>query len=454
MSSIDDTVLPQHAATDQVGERVLVEQTVLLCRYTMVPLVGTVFAGGLLCWLVAQSSGWKASGLWFGALLLCTALRGLTGWLYLSRPRTAAQTRRWLVAILGLTGLAGSIWSVPGALLLPAEPTQGQLVHFMLFFIAAVGVGSLSPVRNAYAALLVPIVLPISVVRFLAGGVENVVMALSALLFIVVMLVVARRQTESLQNLLLLTIEKDQLAAGLLEERDTVNRINRELESFAYSIAHDLRTPLRAINGFASILNEGNARRLDEEGRRCVAAIRDRTLRMSELIDDLLALAHLGRQVIELREVDMTLLANAAAKSVIESFPVAPVAKMTIDPLPASVGDPSMLLQLWSNLIENAVKYSSKRDTPTVTITGRVDGGSVEYTVADNGTGFDMNYYEQLFGVFKRLHRSDEFPGTGVGLAIVQRIVARHGGRVWAQGEPDKGARFSFSLPLASAAHA
>jgi signal transduction histidine kinase len=221
---------------------------------------------------------------------------------------------------------------------------------------------------------------------------------------------------------------------------------NKELESFSYSISHDLRIPLRAVAGYARMLEEDYSDRLDDEGRRLLKVISDNGKRMGNLINDLLTFSRMGRKEIVATEVDMTALAQAVANE-LAGTEASPATQLTIEPMPPAWGDRSLLQQVWSNLMSNAFKYSATRATPEVAIGADEQGGDTIYRVSDNGVGFDMRYYDKLFGVFQRLHSNEEFPGTGVGLAIVQRIVVRHGGRVWAQGEVGKGATFYFSLP-------
>lgn len=211
---------------------------------------------------------------------------------------------------------------------------------------------------------------------------------------------------------------------------------NAELEAFSYSVSHDLRAPLRAINGYTSMLVEDHGE-LPADARRLVTTIRDRGARMGTLIDDLLAFSRLGRQEIRRHPVDM----EALARTVVLELPPGP-AEIQIDKLPRASGDVALLRQVWSNLIANAVKYSRGRARPEIEI-GFADGS---YFVKDNGVGFDMRYADKLFGVFQRLHREDEFEGTGVGLAIVRRIVERHGGEVWAEAKLDAGATVGFTL--------
>jgi PAS domain S-box-containing protein len=217
--------------------------------------------------------------------------------------------------------------------------------------------------------------------------------------------------------------------------------LNKELESFSYSVSHDLRAPLRAMDGYARMLEEDFGARLEDEGLRLVRVVRDSASKMGQLIDDLLAFSRLGRQDVKKQPIDMTALANeVAAETGAQSA-------MEISTLPAAQADRTLLKQVWVNLIGNAIKYSAKAQRPRIEVAGREDAAEIVYWVRDNGAGFDMRYVGKLFGVFQRLHRAEEFSGTGVGLAIVQRIVARHGGRVWAEGELGKGACFYFLLP-------
>jgi PAS domain S-box-containing protein len=234
------------------------------------------------------------------------------------------------------------------------------------------------------------------------------------------------------------------LNAELLENTAQLQATNKELESFSYSVSHDLRAPLRAIDGFALMLQEDCHAMLNDEGRRYLTVIRDNSRRMGALIDDLLAFSRLGRQPVADREINVDSLVREVIE---EAVGAAPAPRIEIDPLPSTRGDRGLLRQVWVNLIANAIKYSSKAAQPHIQISGRQVGTENHYSVRDNGVGFNMAYVGKLFGVFQRLHRADEFGGTGVGLAIVHRVVTRHGGRVWADGEVDRGAVFSFALP-------
>jgi PAS domain S-box-containing protein len=238
--------------------------------------------------------------------------------------------------------------------------------------------------------------------------------------------------------------------AALLEKRveertEQLVAANKELEAFSYSVSHDLRAPLRAVDGFSRILQEDYDEKLDDEGRRVLNVIRNSSQEMGRLIDDLLAFSRLGRSELSGANIDMSALVRSVLDEMRRESGTLP--ELDVQALPSSHGDSSLLRQVWINLISNAVKFSAKVEHPRIEIGGYPEGAARVYYVKDNGAGFDMKYYDKLFGVFQRLHRSDEYPGTGVGLAIVQRVVSKHGGKVWAQGAVKQGATFFFTLP-------
>ena len=238
---------------------------------------------------------------------------------------------------------------------------------------------------------------------------------------------------------------KTELESRVARRTAELEAANKELEAFSYSVSHDLRAPLRAINGFAGMVLEDYGSQLPPEGRNYLERMRKGGLRMGELIDDLLAFARLSRLPLTRQPVDVTQLVKDALA---ELSPAAGerLVETRIGELPGCFGDRAMLRQVWVNLLSNAFKYSRGRN-PAVVQTGcEQKNGQRVYFVRDNGVGFDMQYAGKLFGVFQRLHRPDEFEGTGVGLAIVQRIVHRHGGQVWAEAAPDRGATFYFTL--------
>jgi light-regulated signal transduction histidine kinase (bacteriophytochrome) len=232
----------------------------------------------------------------------------------------------------------------------------------------------------------------------------------------------------------------------LLHARDNLRAANKELESFAYSVSHDLRAPLRHVMGFAELLNKSAGPALDETGQRYVRTISDAAARMGRLIDDLLVFSRMGRAEMMRGRVDLSALVEEVRRDA--AVPDGHRIEWTIHPLPVVTGDASMLRQVVDNLVSNAIKYSSTRETARIDIGARTgDGGETVVFVRDNGVGFDMQYAHKLFGVFQRLHSNDEFEGTGIGLANVRRIVQRHGGRTWAEGAINRGATFYVSLP-------
>jgi light-regulated signal transduction histidine kinase (bacteriophytochrome) len=247
-----------------------------------------------------------------------------------------------------------------------------------------------------------------------------------------------RKQTE--EAIQQLNVELHQHTAQLEEA-------NKELDSFSYSVAHDLRAPLRAVDGFSSILAADYANLLDDNGRRMLGVIRGETERMGRLIDDLLAFSRLGRQAIEPEPIDMQNLAQEVFDGLAAQEPERKL-RLNLQAIPPATGTVAMIRQVWVNLISNAVKFTKGREVSEIEIgvrEGEEDGPI--YFVKDNGAGFDMRFAGKLFGIFQRLHSEHEFPGIGIGLALVQRIVERHGGRVWAEGDIERGATFFFTIP-------
>ena len=248
---------------------------------------------------------------------------------------------------------------------------------------------------------------------------------------------------ESREQLQLLNAD---LEARVRERTEQLSESNGELEAFSYSVSHDLRAPLRAINGFARMLADRHATGLDGEGRRLLGVIRQNALQMAQLIDDLLAFSRAGRAEVRRVPIDVRSLVDTVWAEVVPADAAARP-ELKVEPLPVAFGDPALLHQILVNLLSNAVKFSARSGRPRVEVRGERRGDENVYTVADNGVGFDMEYAGKLFKVFQRLHSQTDFPGTGVGLALVHRIATRHGGRVWAEGRPGEGAAFSFALP-------
>jgi PAS domain S-box-containing protein len=220
----------------------------------------------------------------------------------------------------------------------------------------------------------------------------------------------------------------------------------KDLESFSYSVSHDLRAPLRAIDNFSSILQQEHAGRLDEEGHRLINVVRKNAARMGVLIDDMLAFARAGRRDLMVADVDV----EALVREVLDDLAPAAVdrqIKVSVGPLPRARADLSALRQVFTNLLGNAFKFTRPRAVAQIEVRGEALGNETVYSVRDNGVGFEPQYAQKLFGIFQRLHDVDEFEGTGIGLGIVKRIVDKHDGRVWAEGATGKGATFYFALP-------
>lgn len=238
------------------------------------------------------------------------------------------------------------------------------------------------------------------------------------------------------------------IARDITERKKTeeqLQAVNKELEAFSYSISHDLRAPLRAINGFAKILHEDYATKLDTEGMSSLNTIMANSKKMGMLIDDLLAFSRLGRTEITTSALNMTALVKSIKEE--EMMGNSNEIEFVINELLSAKGSQILIKQVWVNLISNAIKYSKYKPKIQIEIGSYYNDNHVVYYIKDNGVGFDMQYYNKLFGVFQRLHSQEEFEGTGVGLAIVQKIIDRHKGTVWADSKPNEETCFYFSLP-------
>ncbi|MCU1350165.1 MAG: integral rane sensor signal transduction histidine kinase, partial [Acidobacteria bacterium] len=239
----------------------------------------------------------------------------------------------------------------------------------------------------------------------------------------------------------------EKLESRVRERTAQLQRANEELESFSYSVSHDLRAPLRAVDGYARMLEEDYAASLDGDGQRLLSVVRTEARRMGVLIDDLLDFSRLGRQLLRPSPVDLAVMAEGVVSELRRMRPERTI-ELTCAPLPLALADVATIRQVLVNLLSNAVKYAKSEGVVRIEIGGSRDDGLASYWIRDHGVGFDMRYVDKIFGVFQRLH-GDEFEGTGVGLAIVERIVARHGGSVRAEGAPGEGACFHFTLAAA-----
>jgi signal transduction histidine kinase len=237
------------------------------------------------------------------------------------------------------------------------------------------------------------------------------------------------------------------LEQKIVERTSQLEAANQELESFSYSVSHDLRSPLRAINGFTQVLAEDYAEKFDEDGREVLAEIIANSKRMGELIDNLLEFSHIGKQRLSIADINMMSLTESVVKDLQRQESHREI-NVSLKHLSNCKGDRNLIKQVLINLISNAFKYTGKEAKAQVEIGSYTEQGHDVYYVKDNGVGFDMRYYEKLFGVFQRLHSNNEFEGTGVGLAIIHRIIAKHSGKVWAEAKVNEGACFSFSLPI------
>ena len=253
-----------------------------------------------------------------------------------------------------------------------------------------------------------------------------------------------KNQTEILEKANRLLTEH---ANQIQELNEKLNFANKELESFSYSVSHDLRAPLRHIIGFVDMLNKTTQEKLNEKELHYLKVISNSSVQMGSLIDDLLAFSRIGRTEMQKLKFNPNNLLKKLLDENAEEIKMRQI-ELNITELPDIIGDETLLQQVFVNLISNALKYTRKQPKPVITIGSKTGAYEIIFFVKDNGAGFNMDYVQKLFGVFQRLHSADEFEGTGIGLANVQRIVTRHGGRVWAEGEVGKGACFYFALPI------
>jgi len=259
------------------------------------------------------------------------------------------------------------------------------------------------------------------------------------LIVVIILVAIIAERIEKIRKL-------NDLNKQLQNQSEKLEDANQELEAFAYSVSHDLRVPLRAIDGFSRILVEDYEDKLDEEGIRLLNIVRENTAKMGHLIDDILLLSRASRQEMVLNEIDMA----ALAKSVYDDFQTDVAdrdVEFIIGDIPNAYGDRAMLGQVFQNLIGNAIKFTRNNNPAIIEVGGEKEGKEIVYYVKDNGAGFDMKYINKLFGLFQRLHSPEEFEGTGVGLSIVQRVIRRHGGSVWGEGAVGEGATIYFTLP-------
>jgi PAS domain S-box-containing protein len=391
-------------------------------------------AAPLILAAICEAEDWEFGSLWYmdeeAAVLRCEDV-----WHHPQAPYEELDAQTRSIVFTKGHGLPGRVWESEVALLIPDLSQDDNYPRRPLAMKAGFRSALGFPVFQGRKVT--------GVIDFLSAEIREPDPKLEEIFGLIgrqIGLFIQRRHAQ--EQVMALNTE---LEMRVKERTAQLEAANKELEAFSYSVSHDLRAPLRAVDGFSQAVVEDYGPLLPEEGREFLATIRGETQRMGELIDDLLTFSRLSRASLERLPIDMEALVRSIVHELVGDSPSRKI-EVCIGSLPVCDGDRSLVRQVWFNLLSNAVKYTGRKDYARIEVGNRCEGGETVYFVKDNGAGFDMRYVGKLFGVFQRLHRSDEYEGTGVGLAIVQRIVHRHGGRVWAEGAINEGATFYFSM--------
>lgn len=431
--------LPGNNMKPDIDTAVLRDQIDLLYNRKYLATFSFPVLGMLVAYVLGEHSGAGNAVAWFLAVCAITIIGIVLGQLYKRRSASPDRTVFWARVGVASSALNGIVFGAAGLLLYPPHsvPHQAFLILF-LGGICACALASSFSYLPAYLCFVVPTICPIIVRVALDFDEVHIVMSILTAIFAGFMVAFGKVGSRAVKEVCVLKHEKIALAEKL-------EAANKELEAFSYSVSHDLRTPLRAIGGFAGILREEYGAKLDDEGKRICSVIADRVRKMGQLIDAILSLSHLSRAELRTSSIDMKALASEVYHELADAGMRQRI-DFRLGDLGKANADPVLIKQVWVNLISNAIKFSSHRERPVISVACREEAGRTIYCVKDNGAGFDEKHRDKLFGVFQRLHREKEYAGTGVGLAIVQRIVLRHGGEVRGTGETDKGAEFCFAL--------
>lgn len=460
-----------------LDDRLEIARIELLHRSAPVSQVTSIICSLVVFGILTGYADRFASSLWLGTSLALVGLR-----LALARRRplatdTAARARRWANEFAIGSFLNGVLFLIPAVWLIPPASTPQ---HFALVAVGgilpAMALTTLAAYRPALIAFCVPLLLVYGFAAMFAGEWLPMTMGVSAIVYFCVVVAISSVVDRNVRLALQRRFEVEDLNADLVKARaaaeaaahglaqhgqelerrvaertESLTRAMHELESFSYSVSHDLRTPLRAINGYATLLDDECAGTVTPQAREYLARIRKATERLDCLIDELLDLSRMTRTELNVHPVDLSALAHSVAAECASLFPDRRVA-VRIAPGMDAHGDPVLLRVLLQNLFWNAWKFTAPRAEARIAFEVQsisdAPGGmpANAYCVSDNGVGFDMRFADKLFKPFQRLHGASEFPGSGIGLATVARIVARHGGQAWADSAPGQGARFCFTL--------
>lgn len=443
--------------TEQTADYVERECIELVFRQSLSGALANLAVGLLLAGLLAGEVSNTQLGAWVVVMLGVAAARLAWNRVYRSRLGDLVAARQWRRGYLLLLGMLGATWGVGAAAFFHQVDSVSQFTLFLVLGgLAVAAVPFMAPVYAGYFLYTAGVLVPLTVSVSYQADATSVTLATMLCVFTVALLITAhiyrRKLAEAFalacENATLVTelrVYREELEQKVAERTQALQDANREMEAFNYSVSHDLRAPLRAIDGYSAILLEKHSPHIDTQGRDLVDRVRAASQRMGKLIDALLQLSRLSRRSLDWTEVDISALAAGIVRQLNEAHTERSV-EVDVQPDMLVQADKQLMHVVLQNLLSNAWKYTRPVAQPKIEVGCRQEASRTVYFVKDNGVGFDMDYAANLFGAFQRLHSESEFEGTGIGLATVARVVRMHGGSVWAQAQEGQGATFCFTL--------
>jgi signal transduction histidine kinase len=465
---MEDKVVP----TLGVGARIYADQVKLLFSSQPIGIAATILNSTIMIIVFWNLIPHYFLISWGIILLAVSILRTLIKISYKNGENRDAEARRWgWIFVLGMT-ISGLAWGSSGFWIFYVKAIEFHLlIAFVIGGMVSGAAATLSALRTSFYAFAIPGLIPLTVAFFSMADLTHAAMGIMVLIYLALLSVNAHKMYRVIRQSFLLRYEKDDLISRLelskneteLVERELrtlsgdlerqvrvrtreLEQANQDLDAFTYSVSHDLQGPVRIMDAYAKMVLDEFGNKMDAELRRRFDVIRETSAMMGDLIGGLLKLSRIGRTEISFSQLDMEDLFEKVWHELESVNPERHFELMKKELAPA-YGDKTLMRQVFYNLLSNAIKFTQHKKNAIIEVGSYAEDGWTVYYVKDNGAGFNMKYSEKLFKVFRRLHSASEYQGTGIGLAIVQRIVNRHGGRIWAEGKVDKGAAFFFTLP-------